>query len=109
MVDPQSQMLRLLLWFEVDKDKGVIDTRKIFINKRERLDFGDKTVSVVTEIASGQYCVSKCKTPEGRFLLERLRYADNMGGSLDAHKLDAKALFRRVKTDMTQACLAYGF
>ena len=44
-VNEQTQLLRLLLWFEVDLDTGKIYLDRPIIFKRKNLDFGDVPAS----------------------------------------------------------------
>ena len=64
---------------------------------------------MVTEIALGQYCASMCKMPEGKYLLQKLRYADDMGGSLDSQNLGANAIFHKIRKDVMDACQVFVF
>ena len=52
-VDSKSQLLRLLLWFEVNEDTGKVDLDKPVVYRRDNVDFGDKPASVITEVGLG--------------------------------------------------------
>ena len=64
-VDEQSQLLRLLLWFEVNVETGVIDVDKLIIFKRENLDFGDVPASPIMEVALAKNCAGVGATEKG--------------------------------------------
>ena len=76
-VDKQTQLLRLLLWFEVDVDTGNIDLDKPIIFKKKNLNFGDIPASPITEVGLGKFFAGARLTEEGKKRLTDHRYADD--------------------------------
>ena len=78
-VDRKSQLLRLLLWFEVTEETGIIDLDKPVVYRRDNVDFGDKPASVITEVFFGKFWAGACKLTAAAELLRDKSYADDIG------------------------------
>ena len=111
-VDRKSQLLSLLLWFEVNEETGEIDLDEPVVYRCDNVDFLDKPASIITEVSLGKFCAGTCKLTAAAELLRDKRYADDIADSIRSMLLDKnddKRIFLAIGKDLIKACKEFGF